>query len=47
MRLKQKDYTIRMQQFFDPFCKGAPKPEGMERGITCLEQEPENEVVQL
>lgn len=42
-RQNQKDYTSRMQQFFDHFLKGAPKPEWMERGIPFLEREDEKE----
>ncbi len=40
-RPNQKDYTRRMQEFFDHFLKGAPKPEWMERGIPYLEREKE------
>jgi dienelactone hydrolase len=29
----QKDYTVRLQQFFDHHLKGAPKPAWMEKGI--------------
>jgi dienelactone hydrolase len=32
-KANQKDYTMRMQQFFDHHLKGAPKPEWMEKGI--------------
>jgi dienelactone hydrolase len=32
-RANQKDYTLRLQQFFDHYLKGAPKPEWMEHGI--------------
>ncbi|MBI3680522.1 MAG: S9 family peptidase [Acidobacteria bacterium] len=42
-RPNQKDYTMRMQQFFDHHLKGAPKPEWMERGIPYLEREQEKE----
>ena len=45
-RHNQKDYTIRMQQFFDHFLKGAPKPEWMEKGIPYVEREQEKERVQ-
>jgi dipeptidyl aminopeptidase/acylaminoacyl peptidase len=31
-RINQKDYTRRLQEFFDHFLKGAPAPEWMERG---------------
>ncbi len=40
-RHNQKDYTVRMQQFFDHFLKGAPKPEWMEKGIPYIEREAE------
>ncbi len=36
-RPNQKDYTIRMQQFFDHYLKGAPRPEWMDRGIPYIE----------
>jgi dipeptidyl aminopeptidase/acylaminoacyl peptidase len=42
-RPNQKDYTMRLQQFFDHFLKGAPKPEWMEKGIPYLEREKEKE----
>jgi dipeptidyl aminopeptidase/acylaminoacyl peptidase len=32
-RVNQKDYTVRMQQFFDHYLKGAPMPDWMEEGI--------------
>ncbi len=32
-RANQKDYTVRLQQFFDHHLKGAPKPAWMEKGI--------------
>jgi dienelactone hydrolase len=32
-RANQKDYTVRLQQFFDHHLKGAPKPEWMEKGL--------------
>jgi dipeptidyl aminopeptidase/acylaminoacyl peptidase len=38
-RANQKDYTVRMQQFFDHYLKGAPRPEWMERGIPYLERD--------
>jgi dipeptidyl aminopeptidase/acylaminoacyl peptidase len=44
-RPNQKDYSIRMQQFFDHFLKGAPKPDWMEKGIPYLEREQEKERV--
>lgn len=40
-RADQKDYTVRMQQFFDHFLKGAPAPEWMEKGVPYLERDEE------
>ena len=37
-RVNQKDYTIRLKQYFDFYLKGAPKPDWMERGIPYLER---------
>ncbi len=37
-RANQKDYTIRLQQFFDYYLKGAPKPDWMEHGIPYLDK---------
>ncbi len=42
-RINQKDYTRRLQEFFDHFLKGAPAPEWMERGIPYLQKEKEKE----
>ena len=42
-RHNQKDYTVRMQQFFDHFLKGSPKPEWMEKGVPYIEREEEKE----
>lgn len=42
-RQNQKDYTRRMQEFFDYFLKGAAKPDWMEKGIPYLEREKEKE----
>jgi dipeptidyl aminopeptidase/acylaminoacyl peptidase len=42
-RQNQKDYTMRLQQFFDHHLKDAPKPEWMEKGIPYLEREKEKE----
>jgi dipeptidyl aminopeptidase/acylaminoacyl peptidase len=42
-RHNQKDYSLRMQQFFDHLLKGAPKPEWMEKGIPFLDREDEKE----
>ena len=44
-RADMKDYTVRMQQFFDHFLKGAPMPEWMEKGIPYLEREKEKEKI--
>jgi dipeptidyl aminopeptidase/acylaminoacyl peptidase len=38
-RADQKDYAIRMQQFFDHFLKGAPEPEWMKKGVPYLERD--------
>jgi dipeptidyl aminopeptidase/acylaminoacyl peptidase len=42
-RINQKDYTHRLQEFFDHFLKGAPAPEWMEKGIPYLQREREKE----
>ncbi|MBL8231824.1 MAG: S9 family peptidase [Bryobacterales bacterium] len=42
-RPNQKDWTVRMQQYFDHHLKGSPKPEWMERGIPYVEREQEKE----
>jgi dipeptidyl aminopeptidase/acylaminoacyl peptidase len=42
-RQNQKDYTRRMQEFFDHFLKGKPKAEWMEKGIPYLQREKEKE----
>ena len=42
-RINQKDYTRRMQEFFDHFLKGAPAPEWMVKGIPYLQKEKEKE----
>jgi len=42
-RINQKDYTRRLQEFFDHFLKGAPPPEWMEKGIPYLQREKEKE----
>jgi dipeptidyl aminopeptidase/acylaminoacyl peptidase len=39
-RVNQKDYTVRMQQYFDHYLKGAPKPEWMVKGIPYLSTHP-------
>jgi dipeptidyl aminopeptidase/acylaminoacyl peptidase len=38
-RPNQKDYTIRMQQWFDHYLKDAPAPEWMEKGVPYLERD--------
>lgn len=42
-RHNQKDYTVRMQQFFDHFLKGGPRPDWMEKGVPYIERETEKE----
>jgi dipeptidyl aminopeptidase/acylaminoacyl peptidase len=42
-RADLKDFGLRMQQYFDHFLKGAPKPEWMEKGIPFNEREDEKE----
>lgn len=42
-RQNQKDYTRRLQEFFDHFLKGAPKPAWMESGIPFIEREKDQE----
>ena len=37
-RQNQKDYTMRLQQFFDHFLKGAPTPDWMEVGVPFLQR---------
>ncbi len=37
-RQNRKDFNVRMQQFFDHYLKGAPKPVWMERGVPALEK---------
>ncbi|QEL19052.1 alpha/beta hydrolase family protein [Limnoglobus roseus] len=39
----QRDYTLRMQQFFDHHLKGAPAPEWMAKGIPFSERDKEKE----
>ncbi|MGO9260079.1 MAG: alpha/beta hydrolase family protein [Bryobacteraceae bacterium] len=38
-RPDQKDYTIRLQQYFDHFLKAAPAPEWMTKGVPYIERE--------
>lgn len=42
-RPNQKDYTVRLQQFFDHFLKGAPEPDWMRNGIPYIDREQEKE----
>jgi dipeptidyl aminopeptidase/acylaminoacyl peptidase len=42
-KANQKDYTMRMQQFFDHHLKGAPKPDWMAKGIPFLDRDKEKE----
>ncbi len=42
-RADQKDFGLRMNQFFDHFLKGAPKPEWMEKGIAFNDREDEKD----
>lgn len=44
-RPNQKDYTRRLQEFFDHFLKGAPAPEWMEKGIPYLQRDKPKETV--
>src|SRR5579863_5519609 len=44
-RPNQKDYTVRMQQFFDHFLKDAGTPEWMEKGVPYIEREQEKEKI--
>jgi dipeptidyl aminopeptidase/acylaminoacyl peptidase len=37
-RANQKDYTLRLQQYFDHYLKGVPAPDWMEKGIPYLEK---------
>lgn len=38
-RPNQKDYAMRLQQYFDFYLKGAPKPDWMTKGISYLEKQ--------
>jgi dipeptidyl aminopeptidase/acylaminoacyl peptidase len=42
-RHHQRDWTVRMQQFFDHHLKGAPKPEWMAKGVAYIDREDEKE----
>ena len=37
-RPNQKDYTVRLQQYFDYYLKGAPKPDWMEKGLPYVDK---------
>jgi dipeptidyl aminopeptidase/acylaminoacyl peptidase len=39
-RVNQKDYTVRMQQFFDHYLKGAARPDWMDKGEPFIEKAP-------
>jgi dipeptidyl aminopeptidase/acylaminoacyl peptidase len=38
-RADQKDFTIRLQQYFDHYLKGAPAPDWMTKGVPYLERD--------
>jgi len=38
-RVNQKDYTVRLQQYFDHYLKGAPAPDWMVKGVPYLERD--------
>ena len=40
-RADQRDYAVRMHQYFDHFLKGAPEPEWMTKGIPYIEKDEE------
>jgi dipeptidyl aminopeptidase/acylaminoacyl peptidase len=42
-KVNQRDYTLRMQQFFDHHLKGAPAPEWMAKGVPYTDREKEKE----
>src|SRR5258706_351795 len=44
-RPNQKDYTVRMQQFFDHLLKDAATPDWMEHGIPYIDREKEKEKI--
>ena len=46
-RINQKDYTRRLQEFFDHFLKGAQTAAWMEKGIPYLQREKEKEQYRL
>lgn len=42
-KANQRDYTLRMQQFFDHHLKGSPAPEWMAKGVPYLDREKEKQ----
>jgi dienelactone hydrolase len=42
-RHNQKDYAVRMKQFFDFYLKDGPKPEWMDKGVPFIDREDEKE----
>ncbi|HTS74874.1 MAG TPA: prolyl oligopeptidase family serine peptidase [Bryobacteraceae bacterium] len=44
-RAPQKDYTVRIQEYFDHFLKGVPEPDWMKNGITFIDREQEKQKV--
>ncbi|MFO0850521.1 MAG: prolyl oligopeptidase family serine peptidase [Gemmataceae bacterium] len=42
-KANQRDYTVRMQQFFDHHLKGGPAPEWMAKGVPYTERDKEKE----
>jgi dipeptidyl aminopeptidase/acylaminoacyl peptidase len=42
-RHNQRDWTVRMAQFFDHHLKGTPKPEWMAKGVAYIDREDEKE----
>jgi len=44
-RANQKDYTVRLQQYFDHFLKGATEPDWMQKGIPYLQRDQEKNTI--
>ena len=42
-RANQKDWSMRMRQFFDYYLKGVPAPEWLEKGVPYIERDEEKE----
>ena len=42
-RSNQKDWTVRLQQFFDHHLKGSSAPEWIQKGVSFLDREEEKE----